>query len=99
VTPSTAEAGVSVAVFDKMDLVGGNSLGAIGGFSAAGIKDSVELFFLDTMKGGYNKNDPALIQTFAKRGAATVAWFEPLGVAISSVSSELLAMRFRCPAS
>lgn len=90
---AAAEAGVSVAVFEKMGLVGGNTLRATGGLNAAGtkeqaaagIKDSVELFFQDTMKGGYNKNDPALVRTLAEQSAATVAWLESLGADLSDV--------------
>lgn len=90
---AAAATGVRVAVFEKMGIVGGNTLRATGGLNAAGtkeqaaagIKDSPELFYQDTMKGGYNKNNPALVRTLAEKSASTVEWIESLGGDLSDV--------------
>ncbi|MFA6506566.1 MAG: flavocytochrome c, partial [Treponemataceae bacterium] len=90
---SAKEAGAKVAIFEKMAMVGGNSIRATGGFNASGtefqakanIKDSPELFYKDTMKGGYDKNDPALVRTLAEKAASSVVWLTGLGADLSDV--------------
>lgn len=85
--------GVKVVLFEKMGVLGGNTIRATGGMNAAGtpqqaaknIKDSPELFFKDTMKGGYNKNNPQLVQTLAEKAASSVAWITELGGDLSDV--------------
>jgi fumarate reductase flavoprotein subunit len=87
------EAGADVAVFEKMSIIGGNTTRATGGLNACGtpyqkakgIEDSVELFFSDTMKGGYEKNDPALVRNLAEKSASSVAWLTEMGVDMSDV--------------
>ncbi len=87
------EAGANVAVFEKMAMVGGNTIRATGGLNAAGtefqakagIKDSPELQFKDTMKGGYEKNDPALVKVLSEKAASSVAWLTGLGADLSDV--------------
>lgn len=87
------EAGVKVVVLEKMGVVGGNTLRATGGFNAPGtpsqaakgIQDSVELFYSDAMKGGYNKNDPTLVRTLAEQSAPALAWLVSLGADMSDV--------------
>ena len=62
------ELGANVVVVEKMAMVGGNTVRAAGGLNAVGTalqqakgtKDSVEIMFYDTMKGGHWLNDPAL---------------------------------------
>jgi fumarate reductase flavoprotein subunit len=87
------EAGANVAVFEKMAFAGGNTTRATGGLNACGtpyqealgIKDSVELFFSDTMKGGYNKNNPDLVRNLAEKSASSVAWLSAMGGDLSDV--------------
>lgn len=87
------EKGASVVVFEKMPIAGGNTLRATGGMNAAGtefqaakkIEDSVDLFYKDAMKGGYEKNDPSLVRTLAENSAGSVAWLTSLGADLSDV--------------
>lgn len=59
------ELGANVVVVEKMAMVGGNTVRAAGGLNAVGTalqqakgtKDSVEIMFYDTMKGGHWLND------------------------------------------
>lgn len=90
---AAAAKGAKVAVFEKMGVLGGNTVRATGGMNAAGtefqaargIADSAETFYQDTMKGGYNLNDPALVRVLAERGAESVAWVAGMGGDLSDV--------------
>lgn len=89
---SASERGASVVVFEKMAMPGGNTIRATGGINAAGtpqqagkFQDSPELFYQDTMKGGYNKNDAALVRILAEKAASSVAWLQSLGADLSDV--------------
>lgn len=90
---SAHDAGAKVIVLEKMPMVGGNTTRATGGLNAAGtsfqkaagIQDSVELFIEDTMKGGYNKNNPELVKYLAENSAGTVEWLTNLGADLSDV--------------
>lgn len=87
------DAGVKVIVLEKQPITGGNSMLAAGGMNAAetkfqqarGIKDSVELMYQDTMKGGKNINDPILVRILAKNSASSVDWLTSIGADISDV--------------
>jgi len=87
------DAGKEVIIVEKMPLVGGNTLRATGGINAAGtsvqtklgIKDDTETFFQDTMKGGYEKNDPELVRTMTEKSAETIDWLIGLGADLSDV--------------
>jgi fumarate reductase flavoprotein subunit len=82
-----------VVVLEKMPIVGGNTNRATGGLNAAGtpqqekagIQDSVELMIQDTMKGGYNKNNPELVKVLAEQSKESVAWLTGLGADMSDV--------------
>jgi fumarate reductase flavoprotein subunit len=90
---SAGKAGADVVIFEKMGIPGGNTLRATGGINAAGtpyqemagIEDSPDLFYNDTMKGGYEKNDPALVRNLAKKSAASIAWLTGMGADLSDV--------------
>lgn len=85
--------GAKVIVLEKMPMVGGNTNRATGGLNAAGTKqqiaagveDSVELFYEDTMKGGKNLNNPELVKMLAKEAKGSVEWLESLGADLSDV--------------
>ncbi len=76
------EYGANVVVVEKMAMVGGNTIRAAGGLNAAsttlqkakGTKDSVEIMYFDTMKGGHWLNDPALVRTLCEKSASSVDW-------------------------
>jgi fumarate reductase flavoprotein subunit len=85
--------GAKVIILEKMPISGGNSQLAAGGMNAAdtrfqkakGIKDSVELMFEDTMKGGKRINDPELVRILAKNSSQSVDWLTSLGADLSDV--------------
>ncbi|WP_294430911.1 flavocytochrome c [uncultured Treponema sp.] len=79
-----ASKGAKVIVLEKMGIVGGNSNSSTGGINASytkeqerlGITDSPEIFYKDTMKGGYYMNDPKLVRTLVDNSAAIVEWLQ-----------------------
>lgn len=85
--------GHSVVVLEKMAIIGGNTLRAEGGINAAetpqqkkaGIPDTCEQFFADTMKGGHNLNDPELVRTMTTHAKDAVAWLVSLGADLETV--------------
>jgi fumarate reductase flavoprotein subunit len=87
------DAGARVIVLEKQPLTGGNSMLAEGGMNAAhtpaqakaGIQDTVELMRDDTLKGGKNLGEPALVELLARNSAASVAYLEKLGADLSDV--------------
>jgi len=90
---SAADAGMNVLVLEKMPMVGGNTNYATGGLNAAvtaqqaekSIEDSVELYVADTMKGGRELNNPALVQVLAENSADTVAWLTEMGADLTDI--------------
>ncbi len=88
-----ASHGASVIVVEKMGIAGGNTNYATGGLNASetsvqkklGIEDTNEQYYADTMKGGYNLNDPALVRKMVEESAATVDWLMSLGADLSDV--------------
>uniref|UniRef100_UPI0038905042 FAD-dependent oxidoreductase n=1 Tax=Treponema sp. TaxID=166 RepID=UPI0038905042 len=79
-----ASKGADVIVLEKMGTAGGNAVSSTGGINASytkeqqrlGIKDSPEVFYEDTMRGGKNLNDPVLVRTLVDNSAAMVEWLQ-----------------------
>jgi len=90
---SASNAGAKVIVLEKMAFVGGNTNYATAGLNAAytpqqqaaGIEDSQEQFFADTMKGGKNLNNPELVRVLTEKSSETVQWLVSLGADLSDV--------------
>ena len=92
-----ASKGAKVLVLEKMPIVGGNSNFSTGGINACytkeqerlGIKDSKEVFFNDTMRGGQYLNDPNLVRTLIDNSAAVVEWLQSpmIGADLSDVGA------------
>ncbi|MGI6557415.1 MAG: flavocytochrome c [Limnochordia bacterium] len=88
------EAGADVVVVEKMMIIGGNTLRATGGLNAAGtvyqdkagIKDSPDVHYEDTMKGGRYENVPELVRTMVDNAAAAVEWLNDLGANLIQVN-------------
>ena len=53
---------------------------------AAGVEDSVELFVEDTMKGGKEINDKALVTTLAENSAAAIDWLDSIGAPLPDLT-------------
>ena len=88
--------GAKVLVLEKMSMVGGNSLKASGGMNCAGTKfqaalgitdSGVEEFIEDTMNGGHQLNDLALVTTMAENSAEAVDWLESIGAPLPKVAA------------
>lgn len=85
--------GASVILLEKMGVAGGNTTSATGGLNAAetkiqkelGIEDTKDQFYEDTMKGGYEKNNPALVRKMVDKASETVDWLMSFGVDLSDV--------------
>jgi len=83
----------TVILVEKEPVIGGNSKLAAGGMNAAwtdqqkakGIEDSLALMIKDTMKGGRNINDPALVEILASHSKGSVDWMTSLGADLSDV--------------
>ena len=88
------DAGAKVIVLEKMEIAGGNTNRASGGMNASetsvekenGVEDSNDLFYEDTMKGGYEKNDPALVRYLVDHSAEAIDWLKSLGVNLTGLS-------------
>lgn len=89
--------GAKVLVLEKMGIIGGNTNYSTGGINASytkeqqrlGIKDSKEIFFNDTMKGGQYLNDPELVKTLVENSADMVEWLQSpmIGADLSDVGA------------
>ena len=88
------QAGRDFVILEKMPYVGGNTTKATGGMNAAethyqkeqGIEDSVALFVQDTMEGGHNLNDPALVETMAQYSSDAIDWLDSIGASLPKIS-------------
>lgn len=88
-----ASSGLEVIVLEKMGIAGGNSNFSTGGLNASetriqrqlGIEDSNEQYFEDTMKGGHNLNDEALVRNMVEKSSDTVEWLISLGADLTDV--------------
>ncbi|MEN1759928.1 flavocytochrome c [Anoxynatronum sibiricum] len=87
------DAGKEVIVVEQMPIIGGNTLRATGGLNAAGtssqeaagIEDDADVHYEDTMKGGYELNDPSLVRILADEAGPAVEWLIGLGADLSDV--------------
>ena len=90
---SAHDNGASVILIEKEPVIGGNAKLAAGGMNAAwtdqqkakGIEDSLELMTKDTMKGGRDLNDPALVDVLVSHSKGSVDWMTAMGADLSDV--------------
>ncbi|MGL4670992.1 flavocytochrome c [Cetobacterium sp.] len=76
--------GANVCVIEKMSFPGGNTLISGAEYAAPenwiqskeGLKDSKELFFNDTLKGGDNEGNPKLIKVLSDNALAGAVWLK-----------------------
>ncbi len=93
---TATQQGKKVILVEKMPYVGGNTTKATGGMNAAEthyqaesdpvIEDSVEQFIEDTMKGGHDMNDIALVTKMAEESADGIDWLDSIGAPLPKVS-------------
>jgi fumarate reductase flavoprotein subunit len=90
---SATDNGAKVILIEKEPVIGGNAKLAAGGMNAAWtdqqkakeIKDSPELMFKDTMKGGRDINDPALVGVLSSHSKGSVDWMTKMGADLTDV--------------
>ncbi|QQX80995.1 flavocytochrome c [Shewanella sp. KX20019] len=90
---SAHDNGAKVILVEKEPLIGGNAKLAAGGMNAAwtdqqkakGIEDSVESMVKDTMKGGRNLNNPALVDVLASNSKGSVDWLTTMGADLTDI--------------
>ena len=88
------QAGKDFVLLEKMPYAGGNTTKATGGMNAAethyqkeqGIEDSVALFVQDTITGGHDLNDPALVEVMAKESSNAIDWLDSIGAELPKIS-------------
>ena len=85
---AASQAGADVIVLEKLGLFGGSTNVSEGALNAAdpvrqpkqGIEDSVAKHYEQTMKGGHNVGNPALVHYLTDNAYPAVQWLESLGV-------------------
>lgn len=85
--------GFDVILVEKTGVVGGNTNSSTGGLNASqtsiqaklGIEDSNEQYYEDTMKGGYDINDPELVRTLTEKSAEIVDFLIGIGADLTDV--------------
>ena len=83
------DAGAKVVVIEKAKVYGGNSLISTGAYNCvdperqkkAGVEDSTDLHFRQTMAGGDHRNDPVKVRYFVENALDGLKWLESLGIA------------------
>lgn len=94
---AAAEKGATVSVLEKNPNIGGNTAVSGGEFNVAGsdiqkkkgIKDSTALFISDTLKGGDNIANPALVKVLAENSNSAYKWLKN-DVGVKFHANELL---------
>lgn len=90
---SAAELGLSVALLEKTDRLGGSSAMSGGWFAfagtdeqaAQGIRDSTELFLHDLLGVGQHRNDRSLLDAYLAHQRQTYRWLKSHGVVFGEV--------------
>lgn len=92
-------AGAKVAILERADHVGGLYITAGGSFSMGGnnvvqqannVVDNDEQWYQDEMYCTGYRAQPELVRTLVKNGAATVKWFEELGIKYAPIAAGVL---------
>ncbi len=93
VAASETDGSLKIIVLEKQGIMGGNTNYSTGGINAAetdvqrslGIKDSKDLFYDDTMRGGKQENIPALVRNLVEHAPITISWLAGLGADLSDL--------------
>ncbi|GGQ14748.1 flavocytochrome c [Shewanella litoralis] len=87
------DSGAKVILIEKEPVIGGNAKLAAGGMNAAwtdqqkakNITDSPDTMYKDTMKGGQDINDPALVKILSSHSKDSVDWMTKMGADLTDV--------------
>ena len=86
--------GMNPVIFEKMPVAGGNTLKSSSGANASetkfqkeqGIKDSNDLFYEETLKGGKDTNDKDLLRFFVDSSASAIDWLDSKGIKLNNLT-------------
>jgi fumarate reductase flavoprotein subunit len=86
--------GMNPVIFEKMPVAGGNTLKSSSGANASetkfqkeqGIKDSNDLFYEETLKGGKGTNDKDLLRFFVDNSASAIDWLDSKGIKLNNIT-------------
>ena len=84
---TAAGRGLSVAVYEKAESIGGDTLSSSGFFNAAGlggVPDSPQDHAAEMLALGRGLNDPELVRVFTERCPETIRWLQSLGMQFES---------------
>ncbi|MGB4314071.1 MAG: flavocytochrome c [bacterium] len=85
---SAAENGAEVILLEKMTMLGGNTIRSGGYYNAVdperqeplGIEDSIDHHYQQTIEGGDNEGDPALVRILVENALDALHWLEDYGM-------------------
>lgn len=86
--------GMNPVIFEKMPTAGGNTLKASSGMNASetkfqkeqNIKDSNDLFYEETLKGGKDTNNKDLLRYFVDNSASAIDWLDSKGIRLNNIT-------------
>ncbi|RGI32410.1 flavocytochrome c [Melissococcus sp. OM08-11BH] len=88
------EEGKNPVILEKMPVAGGNTMKASSGMNAsetkyqkeAGIKDSNDKFYEETLKGGHGTNDKELLRYYVDHSASAIDWLDSMGIKLNNLT-------------
>lgn len=91
---SAKQKGLHPVILEKMPVAGGNTLKASSGMNAsetkvqkkAGIKDTNQKFYEETLKGGHGTNNKAMLRFFVNHSASAIDWLDGMGIKLNNLT-------------
>ncbi|SEI56199.1 fumarate reductase flavoprotein subunit [Alkalibacterium gilvum] len=89
------DAGANPVIFEMMPVAGGNTKKSSAGMNAsetkfqeaAGVEDSNEAFFEETMIGGKETNDEELLSYMIDNSADAINWLDSIGITLDNLTT------------
>lgn len=86
--------GKNPVIFEKMPVAGGNTTKSSSGMNASqtkfqqeqGIKDSNDLFYEETLKGGHGTNNKEMLRFFVDNSASAIDWLDSIGIRLNNLT-------------
>ncbi len=86
--------GMNPVIFEKMPVAGGNTLKSSSGMNASetkfqkeqSIKDSNDVFYDETLKGGHGTNDKDMLRFFVDNSASAIDWLDSIGIRLNNIT-------------
>jgi len=88
------EEGKNPVILEKMPVAGGNTMKASSGMNAsetkyqkeAGITDTNDKFYEETLKGGHGTNDKELLRYYVDHSASAIDWLDSMGIKLNNLT-------------